>query len=820
MMDRKERSRLPSDYRNFVCKLPVLGLLIALFFLSVGLKAQEISPEILKLITSGRAKAVIESLKQVQKIPEEIVPPESVYFYTPPPTKPSDIELAYRMDTSLVHVSRELTQFGYSIFSDTLLPKLKPWKTAEPVKVGPDYILGPGDKLVVNAWGKIDQSFEYTIDRDGKIVLPKTGPLFLWGKTLGDAEKLITDRMKQAFSGVNFYVTLGKLRTVPVFVVGEVNLPGVYQVQSVVTPLHLLVLALGVKKSGSLRNLKVIKPSGDEEIIDLYDLFVFGKKPKTLYLSAGDILYVPPIGEVAAVTGSVKRPAIYEILHEKTLYDLIKLAGGFSFNTYIHRIQIERTIKNEHRIVEDILFDSYDSFKKQSKKIKIQDGDLVIVLPILPQRKGYVTVVGNVFRPGDYSLDDAKTVKDLIEAASGLKPSTYMERADLIRINTVGLRKIIAVNLKNALAGNNNANLQLNEWDTLRIYTVNEAVVYDSINVLGAVYKPGKIPYFSNMKLTDALFQAGGLRAYAFKDSIEIYRIVDDQIKTLTVNLNGVSGKDFRLQPGDWIFIKKDRKKVPEMWVNIYGEVRYPGSYPIRAGETIGSLIQRAGGLTANAYPKAVSFFRRSTKDLLGEATRKYIEQAYIDLLIAQEKVNLSNLPAEEKAYKSEIINRHKDFLVYITRTPDTTIFDTVQMSVLYPEMEKERVVIDLTDTLSLSIPLEEGDSLFIPREPQTIQVIGAVRNPLAIVYDENLGVNDYIDMAGGYRDDANKKGIYIVKASGVATRNMKKLEPGDTIVVPEKIEPRTPPRIIFRDVATILYQAVLAFLTIYTLTR
>ena len=819
MMEEKGKLKLP------LCHFPiqvstVVLLSIPIIFLTNNLKAQEMTPEILKLITSGRAKAVIESLKQIQRPPEEMVSPESVYFYTPPPSKPSDIELAYRMDTSLMHVSRELTQFGYSIFSDTLLLRLQPWRNVEPVKVGSDYILGPGDKLVVNAWGKIDQSFEFVVDREGKIVLPKTGPLFLSGKTLGEAEKLIVSRMKQAFSGVNFYVTLGKLRTVPVFVVGEVNMPGVFQVQSITSPLYLLVRAMGVKKSGSLRRLKIIKPSGDEETIDLYDLFVYGKKPKTLYMSAGDILYVPPIGEVAAVAGAVKRPAIYEILNEKTLYNLIELAGGLSFNTYIYRIQIERTVKNEHRIVEDIVFDSYRSFEKQSKKIKIQDGDLVIVLPILPQRKGYVTVVGNVFRPGDYSLDDAKTVKELIEAASGLKPSTYMERADLIRINKEGLRKIIAVNLKDAMSGNNEANVKLAEWDTLRVYSVNEAVVYDSINVLGAVYKPGKIPYYSGMKLSDVIFQVGGLKPYAFKDSIEIYRVVNDRIKTLTVNLNTEFGEDFEILPGDWVFIRKDRKKIPELWVDIFGEVKYPGSYPIEPGETIGSLIQRAGGFTPYAYPKAVSFFRKSTKSLLDEATRKYIEQAYIDLLVAQEKVNLSNIPTEEKAYKSEIIKRHKDFLVYITRTPDTTIIDTVQTSVIFPEVEKERVVIDLTNTSSLRIPLEEGDSLFIPPRPQTVQVIGAVRNPIAVVYDKTLGIHDYIAMAGGLRDDANKKDIYIVKASGAATRNLKKLEPGDTIVVPEKIEPRTPPRIIFRDVATILYQAVLAFLTIYTLTR
>ncbi len=812
------------------------GKVVRFFILTVGVigiavstaTPQEIPKNLLQMLGTEEGQAILDSLikaKQAEQLPQ--VTPQIQVPTAPPETLPrapvrSPIERAFEPET-LLTVDRKLSQFGYEVFSDTLILATQPWQAIGPLKVGPEYVLGPGDEIVVTAWGKLDETFTYTLDRDGKITLPKTGPLYLWGKTLGEAQRLIKDRLHQAFSGVNFSVSLGRLRSVPIFVLGEVRAPGVYAFQPLVTPLQVLFRASGVKKSGSLRRVKVLRTTGNTEIVDLYDLLIHGKRPEALYLNPGDMVFVPSIGPVVGVAGAVKRPAIYELKDEKTLKDVIALAGGLLFEDAGQHIQIERMVDQERKIVWDQTFTSLREFQKAAAQVKIQDGDLVLVLPVLPERRGIVTIQGNVFRPGDYALNEAPTIRDLIQAASGIKPGTYLDRAELHRVQKGGIPQLISVNLRAVLSGDEDANLALQEWDTLWIFTTEEAVVYDSIQVEGAVYRPGKYRYYDGMTLGDALFKAGGTRPTAYLQSIEVYRSQPGKPREiLTIDFTKEEGWKTPLRPGDWILVKEVRDRLREATVMITGEVQIPGSYPITEGETIGDLIRRAGGLTANADPRGVFFFRKSAKELMTEATRRFITQLYTDLLKEEARVSQMDLPTEERTYKLDYIQRRKKFLIYLTQRPDTTLVlsDSVPVQVLFPEMEKERVVIDLTDSLMWKLPLEPGDSLYIPPRLSTVQIVGAVMNPVTVAYREGADLSYYLEMAGGLREYADKKHIYVIKASGRAERPPKKIDPGDTILVPERYEPRTPLRIVLRDVATIVYQAILAFVTIRSLTR
>ncbi len=813
--------------RLSILKRSVLFIVLILTLFGRG-TTQEIPSNLLQMLGTEEGQALLDSLikaKQQEQLEQAVSPvqaPPTVPETLVAPPQRSPIERAFEPDTVL-SVDRVLNQFGYEIFTDSLILATQPWQAIGPIAVGPEYVLGPGDEIVVTAWGKLDETFTYTIDRDGKITLPKTGPLYLWGKTLGEAQKLIQDRLHAAFSGVNFAITLGQLRSVPIFVLGEVRAPGVYALQPLVTPLQVLFRAAGVKKTGSLRRIQIIRTTGQRDTTDLYDLLIRGKRPEALYLNPGDMIFVPAIGPVVGIAGAVKRPAIYELKDEKTLWDVMELSGGLLFPDAGQHIQIERMVGETRRIVWDQSFESLKSFKKVASKVRIQDGDLVIVLPVLPERHGIVTILGNVFRPGDYALEKASTVQGLIQAAAGLKPGTYLERAELHRVQKGGIPQLIAVNLERALAGDENANLKLQEWDTLWVFRTDEVVVYDSVEVSGAVYKPGKLQFYEGMSLGDALFQAGGTKPTAYLQSVEIYRTERGKPrKILTFDLTQNDPEQIPLSPGDQVVVKEARDRLRDAYVTVTGEVRIPGSYPIAEGETLGSLLKRAGGLTLSADPQGAMFFRKSAKRLMDEATRRFMDQLYTDLLKEEARVSQMDLPTEERTYKLDYIKRRKDFLIYLAKSPDTTLMleDSVPVQVLFPEMEKERVVIDLSDSLTLQMPLEPGDSLYIPPRLSTVQIAGAVFNPVTVAYREGADLSYYLAMAGGLREYADKRRIYVIKASGKTERPPKKIDPGDTILVPERYEPRTPLRIVLRDVATIVYQAILAFVTIRSLTR
>ncbi|RLG43443.1 MAG: hypothetical protein DRN92_09475, partial [Thermoproteota archaeon] len=455
---------------------------------------------------------------------------------------PSTIELS---------IGHNLKQFGYEVFAR--MPKVL---TFQNIPVSEDYVLGPGDNLIIYIWGKLNRTLSLVVDRDGKIVLPDAGIVYVWGKSYGEAKRLITERLLAQYSGISVEVSLGALRTFPVYVMGEVLLPGIYRITPLINPIQVLSLAGGPKKTGSLRKIKIIKSNGKEIIFDLYTLLVRGEPLPSITLDGGDIVFVPPIGDVVGITGMVKRPAIYEIKGNETLLDLIELAGGLTPSAFIYRVQVERIIQNERIVILDIEFSNYEDFNRKARKFHVMDGDFVNIFQIIPKRWNYVTIEGNVHKPGDYQLKEGWRVLDLIQAAFGLKKGTYLDNAELLRYTGEGRRKLISINLRKLLEGDSTQNIKLEEWDILRIYSENEVIPVDSVTIMGAVFKPGTYRLLENMRLRDLIFMAGNLKPEAESTYAELYRTSGGRLNIIPLDLSSKEILDMPLMRNDIVHVR------------------------------------------------------------------------------------------------------------------------------------------------------------------------------------------------------------------------------------------------------------------------
>ncbi|MBV8361969.1 MAG: SLBB domain-containing protein, partial [Deltaproteobacteria bacterium] len=398
-----------------------------------------------------------------------------------------------------------LTQFGYSLFS-------QPVSTFAPVTnvpVGDDYIIGPGDSLVALEWGLLNQSLEMTVDRDGSVQVPGIGPLQVGGLTFAQAKKLLEAQLEQTH-GVTANVTMGQLRTIQVFVVGQVNQPGTYTVSSLSRISNVLQQAGGVSKVGSLRYIELKRHNQLINVLDLYDLMLHGDSSHDLRVDNNDVIFVPVIGKVVAVAGDVKVPAIYEVTSTPSINQVLNLAGGVTAFGYAEHLQVERVENHQRTIVLDVNLDQL-----ASRQVAIRDGDLIKIYPVLPQHTNTVTLNGNVHRPGEYQWYSGMRVSNVIQRAQGLLPHTYFSYALIKR--TTGPQKYIhyvPVDLGAALSGgeDNQADLLLQQADEIQIFSQDELRDLPHVSVIGEVRSPGDYPLTEKMRLSDLIYQAGGLK--------------------------------------------------------------------------------------------------------------------------------------------------------------------------------------------------------------------------------------------------------------------------------------------------------------------
>ncbi|HJV36231.1 SLBB domain-containing protein [Geomonas sp.] len=722
-----------------------------------------------------------------------------------------------------------LKQFGYDFFSNSVAasPDNQP--------VGSDYVVGPGDALRIDVWGSVQARYDLVVDRNGEVLIPKVGAVKVWGLNYSQLRAVIDKAISRYYRGYELNVTLGKLRTIQVFVVGEVREPGSYTISSLATAINALSAAGGPTKNGSLRKVRLLRGGKTVQEMDLYAMFLSGDRSRDLRVENGDTLFVPLIGPVAAVAGEVKRPAIYELKGEKTLPMLLEMAGGITAAADNTRIQVERLEDNNARVILDY-HPKTRNLDNQLSTVPIVDRDLVKVFPFYDHPRGMVTLKGNVARPGDYQFHEGMRLRDLIPDYSALLPETYLGAVEITRMQLPDRHvEKLSANLGEALAGDQSENVELREQDTVKVFSRWDMQEQAMVSVTGEVVKPGSYPFYPHMTVRDLLTAGGSLKRNALLGSAELTRteVRGGLAVASRVNLDlqkvlaGDPAANLTLQPDDMLTVRSitNWMAVPDRFVTLKGEVRYPGMYSITYGERLSSVINRAGGFTERAYLRGARFTRRSVQEMQQKRMDEVIERSEQQILKKQSEASAVASSGEDMAAtKSSLDSLLKN------------------LEILKNKKAEGRIVINLLppDQLartSYDLELMGGDELEVPVTPSVVSVLGDVYNPTSFVYQRNETVAGYLQKSGGPLSDADPSETYIVRVDGSVTSRQQSsfgfrwdendkswhfgsfmsrtLNPGDTIVVPQNYDHIAWLREI-KDLTTIVSQVALTAGTIF----
>jgi protein involved in polysaccharide export with SLBB domain len=688
----------------------------------------------------------------------------------------------------------KVRRFGSDMFLDRGLAAKQ---MSIDVPIGPDYILGAGDGLIINLWGGVSQSFARTVDREGKIALPEAGTVVVAGLALERAQDLIQGVLAQQYRDAKVAVTIARLRTVRVYVVGDVQRPGAYDISSLSTPLNALYAAGGPTSVGSLRIARHYRGKELIREVDLYDFLLHGVRPDGDKLEAGDTILVPPVGRQVAVAGMVKRPAIYELKDEAKLSDVLNDAGGLLASAALTRITIERIEPQGHRTTLNLNLpegSTAESSRKELDAFAIQDGDRVTVAPILPYSEKTIYVEGHVVRPGKFPYRDDMKLNDVLRSYQDLLPEPA-DHGEIIRLMPPDLRvEAIDFSVPDVLAGNEQIRLQ--PFDTIRISGRYEADA-PKVQVHGEVLHPGEYALSRGMTAAQLVRMAGGFRRSALVADADLasYEVKDgrqvvSQRGTVRIGAavaNFDYSADVVLKPGDVLTIHQISG-----WndigssVTLAGEVTYAGSYGLQDGERLSSVLRRAGGFRSTAYPSGAVLIRTQVKELEDKSRNELIRQ--IETTSAGARLAPS-LSAQDDAATLQLLVQQQKEVVARLRS---------QTSI-------GRLVIRISADISswegtpADIELRNGDVLTIPKRPGFVLVSGQVYNASAITYVPGRTAGWYLQHAGGSTEGGNKKEILVIRANGLVVGRGSgnwhepsvldtKLDPGDVVVVPQKV--------------------------------
>ncbi|GJQ21714.1 MAG: capsule polysaccharide transporter [Bacteroidia bacterium] len=665
-------------------------------------------------------------------------------------------------------VDSTLKPFGFDVFT-------YPSSTFEPVlnmATPPSYALGPGDEIVITVWGETKLYHQLEVNREGNVIVPDVGPVSANGQTVEQFRERLLRRMSEVYSGLNngrpgantfLDVSLGKLRTIQVFVLGLVKQPGGYTLSSVSTVLHALYLAGGPTVEGGLRNIGIVRGGRKNMSADLYEYLVTGNRTGDIRLQDGDVVYVYPAAKRVAIIGNVVRPAIYELGEKETLKDLLEMGGGTRFNTDFRRIHIERIVPFEQRekypqgvLDIDVSFKTLAEFKNASTPL--EDGDVVSVyrMTTLPENRVFIT--GSVNKPGPFAYRSGMRISDLIAEADSLARGTFMERGLLFRMLPNLRRQTKSFNLQGAMEGHPEDNLELANEDSVVLFREKEFRPVRSVAISGAVAQPDYYTRHEGMTVHDLVLLAGGLMEDASTSGWEISRLDTSELGVYTriIKLeepfeygSDIGAGRVELHDFDYVFVPSDPRFTPQKFVEVRGYVMFPGPYPIRyEGEKLADIIQRAGGLRPGAYLEGSRFYRKG---------------------VAGERVLTGQIPIDFR-------------------------------SALGQKESRDNIV------------MYEGDSVYISYFEDVVRVYGEVFVPSAILYKQGEDEDYYIEQAGGLKDEADESRIYVLLPGGKKWESGDIL-PGSAVYVPKKVEKEDKTLPVLRDLATIL--ASLAAITI-----
>jgi len=648
----------------------------------------------------------------------------------------------------------ELSPFGYDLFnvpSEKLLP-------SDVSKID-DYILGPGDNLIIYLWGKVEKEYNLTVDRQGRVFIPKIGEMVVWGMPLDQFESQAKAKLSKSYSDFSISISLGKIRSIRIYLTGEVKRPGAYTVSSLTTLFNALYLAGGPNERGSMRAIKLIRNNRDQATLDLYNFLLKGESSGDIRLESGDAIFIPVSGPRVAITGEIKRPGIYEILGNETVSQFIELAGRTTAEAYLDRVMIDRISSDDEWNLLDLDLSADNS---EPDNIAMRDGDRLTIFSIFEMKRNVVSIAGKVKHPGYFERNDSTSLKTLIMQSELRPDNVYYERANLFRTYPDKTVEIIPVNLNYVLNGQ--FNMPLIDRDSLHIYGIDDVIRKKHVYIDGEILTPGRYDYYENMTAYDLVFLAGNLNNEASLYNVELARANDDnQIRLQKIDLNNPDQAQILLQEDDRIYVRRMPDWFRHRTITIEGEALFPGEYALLSqNESLYDILRRAGGFTQNAFPQGTIFKRQSITESLEKQNISEIIAGTQPLI----QDSLGNVrPTEIVRINSENINR---------------------------------IIIDIDEIVNSDgtlgdLKLQHNDYIYIPPIPSGISVMGAVSSNGTIRYTAGKNVNYYIKRAGNFSNQADKKRTNLVKADGrvYSGRSIesRRVDLGDAIVVPTQIK-------------------------------
>ena len=645
--------------------------------------------------------------------------------------------------------------FGRDIFNNHALTFEPQMNIATPQ----NYVLGPGDQLIIDVYGDTQKSDQLTVSPDGDVTVPGYGPIHVSGLSVSSAQKRVRKSLGSYYQSSDIKVTVGQTRSIMVNVMGEVRTPGTYTLSAFATVFHALYMAGGISDLGTLRNIKVFRQGKQISAVDVYEFILNGRLAGNVRLQENDVIQVGPYESIVEIDGSVKRPMCYELRKNESLATLLKYAGGYTNNAYKKAV---RVVRNNGRMKSVFNVEEFEM-----NAFKMTDGDVVTVDRILDRFENMVEVMGAVFRPGMYNLGDkVHSVRSLIETADGLTEEAMVSRAVLRRMKPNRTQEVIAIDLKGILDGTA-ADVALENEDILFIPTQAEHQNLHTLSISGEVIFPGTYEYADNMTIEDLILQAGGLTDNASTVKVDVSRRIIDpaattstmevaQTFTFSINPNfEVEGnRSFTLQPYDAVSVRRSPVSAVPFTAHVGGEIAFAGNYTLeQKNQRLSDLVKAAGGTIPGAYVRGARLIRTMT--------------------------------ADERARMQEVVELARQSAAIDSK--DSLSLEQLALSTTYS------VGIHLDEALANpgcdeDIELQDGDRLVIPRFNHTVKISGDVLKPNTVAIKERKDYKYYIEQAGGFGRRARKAQTYIIYQNGTIAKATKgKIEPGCEIVVPTK---------------------------------
>lgn len=622
----------------------------------------------------------------------------------------------------------------------------------------PNYVLGPGDQLVIDVYGESQKTLVHTVSPEGSVTIPDVGPIHVSGLTVEAAQTKIKNTVGSHYSGSSIRLTVGDTRSIMIQIMGEVNNPGSYNLSAYATVFHALYMAGGIKQLGTLRNIKVLRNGRLVTVVDIYEYLLNGRLAGNINLQDNDVIIVGPYESLVGITGNVKRPMFYEMRKNESVGMLLEYAGGFTGDAYKKSVRLVRQTGDFYTV------HNIDEFEMNT--FLVDDGDAVSVDAIINRYENMVEIKGAVFRPGQFNLNsNVCSVRGLIQAAAGLTEDAFAQHALIHRLKADRSLEVVPVDAQGIMDGTV-ADVMLQNEDVLFIPTQDELRKERWFTVTGEVMTPGTYEFADNTTIEDLIVMAGGLRDGASLARVDVSRRINDpysMVKGQEISetykfdiKEGLvidNGRNFTLQPYDVVHVRRSPGYVMPKNITVTGEVNYEGTFTLeKKNLRLSDAIEMAGGIATDAYVKGARLIR--------------------------------TMDDAERVRKQSML----EALRSMTTSKDSVAWEKLSTNDTYV------IGIDLEKAIQepggqYDIVLREGDHLDIPEYNGTVRISGDVQFPNTITYVKGKKAKWYVENAGGYSEQAKKKKAFIVYQNGMMARLTRgvEVEPGSEIVVPSK---------------------------------